>query len=84
MITKVYTVYDTAVAAFMTPFFCRSHGEAIRSFSDAINDEKSNLAKHLQDYSLFYIGDFDDSSGDIVKPLAPERLLSGSEALIKS
>lgn len=83
MITKIYTVYDAAVGAFMTPFFARSHGEALRSFQDAINDPKSNLSRHLHDYSLFHIGDFDDGNADLNKPLAPEKLLSGTEALIK-
>lgn len=84
MITKIYTVYDAAVGAFMPPFFARSHGEALRSFQDAINDEKNQLSKHLHDYCLFYVGDFDDGNADIVKPPAPERLLSGTEALIKT
>lgn len=84
MIIKIYTVYDAAVKAFMQPFFARSHGEALRSFQDAINDEKSQLAKHLHDYTLFHVGDFDDDNADISKPNAPERLLSGTEALIKN
>lgn len=82
MILKAYSVYDNATQAFMQPFFARTNGEALRSFSDAINDEKSSLSRHLHDYSLFGIGDFNDSNGLLSPLAAPERLLTGTEALI--
>lgn len=82
MILKIYTVHDSAVGAFMSPFFARSHGEALRSFQDAINDPKTNLNSHPHDYHLFYVGAFDDNAATLDMPSAPERLLSGTEALI--
>lgn len=81
MITFVFSVYDAAVKAFLPPFFSRSKGEAIRSFSDAVNDEKSQLNKHVRDYSLFYIASFDDGSGAFDAPTAPERVVTGVEVL---
>lgn len=78
---KIYTVFDNAVKAFLQPFFARSHGEAIRNFTDAVNDPKTSLNAHPHDYSLWHIGDFDDNSANIVAN-PPERLLSGTEALI--
>lgn len=80
MILKIYTVYDSAVGAFMQPFFARSHGEALRNFQDAITDTKGPF-KHAADVSLFHLGAFDDENGDIQKPLAPERLLDGREVI---
>lgn len=85
MILNIYTVYDSAVKAFLQPFFARSHGEAIRNFTDAVNDPKTSLHAHPHDYILFFVATFDDADGLISTPLTPvpERLLSGTEALIK-
>lgn len=81
MIMKYYTVLDRATAAFLPPFAARSNGEAIRSFTDAINDPKHHFNTHPGDYSLWYSGDFDDGSGAFVT-YEPERLLTGTEAII--
>lgn len=85
MITKMYSTYDKAVKAFMPIFFARSHGEALRSFTDVINDEKHQMSRHLHDYTLFYMGDFDDDNGAITSPTAgPDPLITGTECLIKN
>lgn len=83
MITKLYSVYDAAVGAYLTPFFARSHGEALRSFQDAINDPKTSLNAHPHDFSLFYVGTFNDGSADLAGLQNAEKLLSGTEALIR-
>lgn len=81
MMLKIYTVHDAAVKAYLQPFFARSHGEALRSFTDAINDPKTSLNAHPHDYSLWHVADFDDNTATVV-PNPPERLLGGTEALI--
>lgn len=77
----VFSVYDAAVKAFMQPFFSRSRGEAIRSFSDAVNDEKSNFNRHAADFSLHAFGSFDDNSGAF-ETRVPERIVSATEVLV--
>lgn len=57
----VCAVYDAAVKAFATPFFVRSKGEAVRSFGDACTDPKIELGKHPDDFTLHYIGNWDDA-----------------------
>jgi len=74
------TAYDSVAGAFMTPFFVRSRGEAIRSFVDAINDDKHQFSKHGPDFSLYVVGEFDDNSGLISIPHEPERLITGFDA----
>lgn len=80
---QMYTVYDAAVKAFLQPFFARSHGEALRSFQDAFEDEKHQFSRHPHDFSLFFVGTFDDGNADFDKPLAPEKLLSGGDVIGK-
>lgn len=64
---KIFAVKDNAVQAFGQPFFVRSQGEAIRSFQDETNstDNNSAIARHPEDYDLYYIGDFDDQTGTL-------------------
>ena len=63
MIYEVYSVYDKAVKAYLQPFFMRSKGEAIRSFSAAVNDEKGPFSRNRDDYVLYFVGVFDDNTG---------------------
>jgi len=65
-VQRIYTIYDSKVAAFLRPFFCRSDAEAIRAFTDTVTDPGSLLNKHPEDFSLFVVGDFDEETGRVV------------------
>lgn len=75
------SVRDEAVGAFLTPFFVRSRGEAIRSFTDAINDPKSQFLGHVNDYSLWYIGTWNDEHGELEFDGKPDHIILGAEVL---
>lgn len=81
MITRMYSVYDSAVGAYMPPFFSRANGEALRSFIEACNDPKRGFVTNPGDYTLFFLGSFDDASASFVIPDAPERLMSALDAI---
>lgn len=59
-----YAVFDSAVKAFIAPFFLQSDAEAVRVFRECANDPKHMFCRHAEDYSLFSIGDFDDVKGE--------------------
>lgn len=65
MIYKVFTVYDSAAEAYMTPFFVVATGQALRSFGDAASDPAHDFGKHAADFTLFEIGRYDDATGRI-------------------
>lgn len=69
-----FTVFDSAAEAYLQPFFARSEGEAIRSFSTAASSEDHMFAKHAADYTLFKIGTFDDATGLLEVPHPPVSL----------
>lgn len=77
----IVAVYDNAVKAFMTPFFARSRGEAIRMFVDACADVKSPFHLHAEDYVAYFVGEFVDSDAAISAPSSPERLMSAMDAV---
>lgn len=64
-ILKMFTIYDSKAEAYLRPFFCPTKGIALRSISDAVNTPGDNLQKHAADYTLFEIGEYDDSTGNI-------------------
>lgn len=82
MITFAFSVHDKAAGAFLPLFFCRSKGEAIRSFSSAVSDEKHQFGMHKGDFTLYACGAFDDVSG-LLSPQDPERMLSALEVLVE-
>lgn len=75
MILKIYAVRDNQVEAFLQPFFSPTMGSAIRSLTEVVNDTQHTFSKHATDYSLYALGDFDDTSG-IITPFDPHRIVS--------
>lgn len=78
----MYTVYDTAVGAYLPPFYARAKGEALRNFSTTCNDREHQFFRHAPDYVLFELGEFDDATG-LIEMLAsgPLRVISALECL---
>lgn len=66
MITKMFSIFDSKAAVYGTPFFMANSAMAIRAFTDLVNDPNSMCAKHPEDFSLFYIGEFDDAVAGVV------------------
>lgn len=78
MITRMFSIFDSKAANFSTPFFMHTNGLAIRSFSDLVNDPKTRIHLHPEDYSLFYLGEFDDLIGNFVNTDKPVNLVTAS------
>jgi hypothetical protein len=60
------TVYDLKAEYYVNPFVCRNAGEATRMFLDAVNDPKSQMFDHPEDFCLFVIGTFDPQTGELL------------------
>lgn len=84
MIMQVFTVHDSAVGAFLPPMFMRSQGEAVRAFVAAVNSPDHQFAKHYLDYTLMFLGQWDDASGKFETLDNPKRVLGAVEALEKA
>ncbi len=59
----VYSVYDSKVGAFLTPFFSRNRAVALRSFTSAAQDVGSDFNRYAGDYTLFEIGEWMPEEG---------------------
>lgn len=59
----IYAIRDAQAAAFMTPFFLTTQGQALRAFSDLANNQNHLVSKHPDDFKLYHLADWDDSTG---------------------
>lgn len=67
MILKIFSVRDMKADLYGRPFFDQSIGNAIRSFGDQVNANQPDniLFLHPEDFELYYLGEFDDNTGEI-------------------
>ena len=93
----MYSIYDKAAKAFNTPFFMHNKALAIRAFEDNVNSaEDNNISKHPEQFSLFCLGEYDDSTAkfeildqpdleatalELVKPTEENQLLTEIKSL---
>lgn len=87
MQVNFYSVFDKKAEAYMQPFAMQSDGVAIRSFSDEVNKEGSNLNGHPEDYVLCFLGTFEDHDGLFFccdSGVGPRVLVDGLSVLIKT
>lgn len=66
MILKVFSVFDSKLQVFNTPFFSRSVADASRSFSDLVRDSRTTVSQHPDDFFLYEIGQYSDETGELV------------------
>jgi len=65
MLYTIVSVYDAKAQAFGRPAFVGTVPLAVRSFDDEVNrkDENNQMNQHPEDFSLYDMGTFDDTSG---------------------
>ena len=77
----IVSVYDVASQSFGRPVFAVSVGAAIRSFGDEVNRSvpDNTMYAHPEDFVLYELGVFDDSSGAFVLLEHPKQVASGKQ-----
>jgi len=68
MQVKMFAVWDDKAKAYLHPFCYPVVAQAVRAFAQSVNDRASLLCTHAEDFTLFVVADFDDSTG-VVRPL---------------
>lgn len=71
---KVYAVMDNKVMAYEKPFFMRSRGEALRSWEEVVNDEKTQFCRHPNDFALLELAEYDEETGVFTNNSTPVNL----------
>lgn len=61
---KVFSIFDTAAAAFLPPFVVPTVGVVVRQLRDLPETQPTHpFVRHAEQYTLFELGAFDDSTG---------------------
>lgn len=81
MTLKIFSIRDQKGDVFNTPFFKKTIGEAERDFRTLVNDGKSMVNQYPDDFDLYWVGEYDDSTGTL-KPLdTPQHVIKAVSAL---
>jgi len=80
---SVCAVKDRAVDAFNRPLYVPTTGVAIRSFTDECNKKDSELNIHPEDYDLYEIGSWDDSTAIYTSLEVPRVIARAQDIAIK-
>lgn len=62
---NIYTIFDSVSKTYNKPFYQSNDDTACRAFTNAINDSESQLSLNPSDFTLYYLAEFDDESGEI-------------------
>nr|UXQ88001.1 MAG: nonstructural protein [Microvirus sp.] len=62
---EIFTIRDSKANAYLTPFFSPTSAVAIRSCLSAMQEEGHQFRVHVEDFSLYRIGSYDDDTGRI-------------------
>lgn len=79
METKLYSIYDSVAQTYAQLFEAQNSAVAIRMFSDAVNDTKSQLFHHADDFSLYELASWNHDTGFIVPILEPKFLIRAGD-----
>lgn len=80
-ISHVSAIKDLKTGLFGQPIFSYNQNVAIRSFSDFVKSEKGVLSTNPEDFSLYYIGEYDHEHGEF-KTVYPEQIANATQFMI--
>lgn len=78
---SIYAIKDKAANAYLQPFFTVNEATAVRALKTAVDNPQHDFHKHAKDYSLYFMGVFDDVTG-VIAPLAEPVFVFNMETLI--
>lgn len=62
---KIFTIYDSKAENYLNPVYRETLGLLMRDLEGALQDREHMFAKHPMDFTLFELGSYDSSTGQI-------------------
>lgn len=77
----IFCIKDRAVQTFGEPMAMPSQQHAIRWFKDLVNSDpaQSAIARHPDDYDLYYIGEYNDDAAEMIEQEPIELAVRGKD-----
>lgn len=66
MIVKLFAVYDDCSRVYDGPVPAQTEELAMRNFKDMLMNPNSVISKHPENFSLWIVGNWDDSTGEVI------------------
>lgn len=79
MIYEVFSIHDSKAEAFLPPFILPNEAMAKRVFAQCVNSDSHQFGASPPDYTLFRLGQFDDSTGQFLLERSKHSLGNGVE-----
>lgn len=76
---KIFSVHDSKAEAYLSPIYFRTKGEAIRAFETTCKDPTSQFNQYPTDFTLVELGEFNESTSEILSLSKPLSLSHASE-----
>lgn len=67
MIFKIFAVQDVKADLYGPPFYMSTTAEALRAFTDLVNDPNTTVGRHPGDFRLMEIGEWNNETGGITQ-----------------
>lgn len=77
-LVNIYVVYDRASKHYGSIHNQKTDAEAIRSFSQVVNEPGNQISNTPDDFTLFSIGQFDQNIGELTS-WEPVKITNGAE-----
>lgn len=58
----IYSIFDVKAKAYNRPFLLLNDDIALRTATDLVSDPSSDIHRHPEDFTMFKLGDYDDSN----------------------
>lgn len=81
---QMYSIRDSKGDHYGPPFLQVTHGEAERYFDRLCKDPKAMISQYPDDFSLYHLGTFEDSTGLTKSLPEPSFIIKASTVLDRS
>lgn len=81
MIYQIFVIHDDKAHAHMVPYFIQHQDLAIRAFATATKQKGTPIGDNPEDFRLYHIGEYDDSTA-LITPM-PRKLVTTGDSFNK-
>lgn len=67
MLLEIFSVYDEKASAYLNPFVMQNDKQAVRAMMDIMHDGNHSFYRFATDYTLYKLGNFDNSTGAVIE-----------------
>ena len=78
---RMFTIFDVKAQAYLPPWFLPETAMALRTFADCCNSSTHQFGAHPEDYYLYEIATFDNTTAEIDVYKAPKIIAKGPETV---